>query len=174
MSSPLTRPLRGLSIWQPHAERVLTGAKVVENRVWRTDYRGPVLLHAPKRFDPGGEDLPRGVILGVFALLDCHEADTGDVEHEGIELSRACCRRGSDAMTLAQFNALGGDIVGSSVGSRGRTAPRARLFHLMIGRPRRFAEPIAWPGREALWVARDPLLLAAVQAAMLDLVRRRA
>lgn len=47
-----------LSIRQPWAWAILYGGKRIENRSWRCDYRGPILIHAsklpvPKRALPG-------------------------------------------------------------------------------------------------------------------------
>lgn len=33
-----------LSLWQPWASLIATGAKTIETRGWRTDYRGPLLI----------------------------------------------------------------------------------------------------------------------------------
>lgn len=41
-----------LSIMQPWAWLIVNGHKDVENRSWPTRFRGRVLIHAGKRFDP--------------------------------------------------------------------------------------------------------------------------
>jgi hypothetical protein len=41
--------MKAISLWQPWAWAILYAGKDVENRVWRTTYRGPLLLHAAKR-----------------------------------------------------------------------------------------------------------------------------
>lgn len=88
----LTR-VPALSIRQPWAWAITAGLKPVENRKWRTHYRGPLLLHAGKsltRMDiedvrealskvPGAPPLPdeaklraqMGGIVGVATLVDC-------------------------------------------------------------------------------------------------------
>lgn len=40
--------MKALSIRQPWAWLILHGGKDIENREWRTSYRGPVLIHASK------------------------------------------------------------------------------------------------------------------------------
>lgn len=35
-----------LTIKQPWASAIMAGLKRVENRTWRTDYRGPLAIHA--------------------------------------------------------------------------------------------------------------------------------
>lgn len=49
MSEPL--PTVALSIQQPWAWLIVNGHKDVENRSWRTRFRGPVLIHAGARAD---------------------------------------------------------------------------------------------------------------------------
>lgn len=84
--------MKALSLWQPWASLVAFGAKKYETRGWYTRYRGPLLIHASKRFarneqeicieDPfksalvaGGithlRDMPLGVLLCRVTLVDC-------------------------------------------------------------------------------------------------------
>lgn len=46
-------PTRALSIMQPWAWLIVNGFKDVENRDWRTHYRGPVLIHTGLKVDAG-------------------------------------------------------------------------------------------------------------------------
>lgn len=78
---------RALSIQQPWAWLIVHGHKDVENRTWHTHVRGPVLIHAGKKFDregyewvrmafpqidmPHPSSFPRGGIVGRAHLLDC-------------------------------------------------------------------------------------------------------
>lgn len=41
--------MKALSIRQPWAWLIVNGYKDIENRSWRTNYRGPVLIHASSR-----------------------------------------------------------------------------------------------------------------------------
>ncbi len=67
--------MKALSICQPYPHLILIGEKLVENREWRTDYRGPLLLHAGKSrqwlqgYPAAG--LTFGAIVGVATLVDC-------------------------------------------------------------------------------------------------------
>jgi len=80
--------MKTLSIKQPWAWLILNGFKPVENRTWKTDYRGKLLIHASKTIDNWGIqwatginnydiciDLPEtfetGGIVGVVDLIDC-------------------------------------------------------------------------------------------------------
>lgn len=78
--------MRALTLMQPWATLVLVGAKRIETRSWRVTYRGPLAIHAAKRFPkdakdlcqaPGfslalaGEQLPLGVVLATCRLIAC-------------------------------------------------------------------------------------------------------
>jgi hypothetical protein len=43
--------VKTLSVRQPWAWLLVQGIKTVENRTWRTNYRGPLLIHAGGRLD---------------------------------------------------------------------------------------------------------------------------
>lgn len=42
--------MKAISLWQPWASLVAIGAKQYETRHWPTDYRGPLIIHAAKRW----------------------------------------------------------------------------------------------------------------------------
>lgn len=79
--------MKCLTIKQPWASAIISGHKRFENRSWRTEYRGPLLIHAGLRVDrraevsevfaQAGIDLPvsppTGVILGVVDLVAVHD-----------------------------------------------------------------------------------------------------
>jgi len=79
-----------ISIRQPWAYAILFLGKDVENRKWKTNFRGRVLIHASKRFDNEGweyilerfpnfsgilaaqKDIaPMGGIVGSVEITDC-------------------------------------------------------------------------------------------------------
>jgi hypothetical protein len=80
--------MKALSIRQPWAELIVAGLKDIENRMWPTDYRGPVLIHAGMKIEPidadlrewikrisgfdlpQAGDLPRGGIVGQVEIVD--------------------------------------------------------------------------------------------------------
>lgn len=77
--------LKALSIRQPWCQKILYKGKDIENRSWKTAFRGLVLIHAGKQFDGDfrlarREDqiLPRGGIVGIMEITDCvSESDSG-------------------------------------------------------------------------------------------------
>lgn len=79
--------MQTLTLTQPWATLVVTGAKRVETRGWTTRYRGPLAIHAGKGWstedrafaaylrtlgllDVDPLELPRGAVLGEVVLLD--------------------------------------------------------------------------------------------------------
>lgn len=82
--------MKTITLTQPWASLVATGAKQIETRSWNTGYRGPLAIHAAKgiprsayewAFDMAGiltkrgidwklEALPRGMVLATCRLVD--------------------------------------------------------------------------------------------------------
>ena len=85
----MSRYKKALSIKQPWATMIVKGIKPVENRTWRTRYRGEVCIHAGKTFDHEGlawlienghvdstateADFQKGGIVGRAVITDCVE-----------------------------------------------------------------------------------------------------
>lgn len=77
--------LPALSIMQPWPHLIFHAGKDIENRDWRTNFRGPFLIHAGKKYDGErgeqrsmGVDLPdhldMGGIVGMAEIVDCVDA----------------------------------------------------------------------------------------------------
>lgn len=73
--------MKAISIHQPFAAAILSGAKTREHRSWRTDYRGPLLIHAADTTASLGDLAPSDfyfrAILGVVDLVDCQPHGQG-------------------------------------------------------------------------------------------------
>jgi hypothetical protein len=41
--------MKALSLWQPHSQAIALSLKPYETRGWKTDYRGPLAIHAAKK-----------------------------------------------------------------------------------------------------------------------------
>ena len=72
--------MKVLTVRQPWASLIVAGIKDVENRSWRTNYRGRLGIHAAQGFDQElidvyghllDEDLPLGALIGSVKLVDC-------------------------------------------------------------------------------------------------------
>jgi hypothetical protein len=42
--------MKAISLWQPWASAIAAGIKTMETRHWTTNYRGPLAIHAAKRW----------------------------------------------------------------------------------------------------------------------------
>ena len=83
--------MKQLSIRQPYVHFILSGLKTYEFRSWKTDYRGPVLIHVSKKRDSGEHlpmrlreriplELPTGGFVGVVDIVDVEDrGDTGEL-----------------------------------------------------------------------------------------------
>ena len=82
--------MKTLSLTQPWATLVVTGAKRFETRSWTTTYRGPLLIHAAKKYPVFARrfalaeerflgrllhDLPLGAIIGRVVLKNVCPTD---------------------------------------------------------------------------------------------------
>jgi hypothetical protein len=70
MASLPPKSEKALSLKQPWLDCVLFLGKGVENRTWRTNYRGPVVLHASRGWDKSGEAYVRKVWRGSEVELN--------------------------------------------------------------------------------------------------------
>ncbi len=124
--------MRALSIRQPWAWAILHAGKDVENRGWRTSYRGRLVIHAAKTIDRDALDrlahltglgwtplspFVTGCLLGTVELLGC-----------------------------------------SRHAFSGWAEPGA--WHWQLSCPRPLAEPIPWPGARGLFTVPDDVIAA--------------
>ena len=69
-------PVKAISIMQPWAWLIVNGHKDIENRDWRTNFRGPVAIHAGKKADEDCayaltcHDGPRHPVTGAPFAID--------------------------------------------------------------------------------------------------------
>jgi hypothetical protein len=117
--------MKCLSLMHPWAALVLLGAKRYETRDWQTPYRGPLAIHASRKFpeiarslclqEPfrsvlrdGGfkqsADLRGGVILGTVELTDCQPVREvlAQLPSDALELAFGDFRAGRWAWQLAR------------------------------------------------------------------------
>ena len=80
--------MKALSLKQPWATIIVNGVKPIENRRWKSHYRGPLLVHASKTWDKDGaawivklkpelngliywSNHLKGKIIGQVEMTDC-------------------------------------------------------------------------------------------------------
>ena len=130
--------LKALTLWQPWGELILTEAKRFETRSWSTNHRGPLLIHAAKRFkreerewsdflhaaswsDHDAETMPLGSLIGVCRLTEVYPS--------GHPVLR--------------------EVMTSYEGEFGDFTPGRYAWALED--VQRFEEPIPWRGQQGLW-----------------------
>lgn len=69
-----------LSLHRPWPFLILAAGKDVENRTWRTSYRGSVLLHAARPWDHGQHGRPEDHPLGIVGVADLVDVCVAQVE----------------------------------------------------------------------------------------------
>lgn len=59
--------MKAITLHQPWATLIAVGVKTIETRSWPTKHRGPIAIHAAKRFDKAGweESLPATDLPGL-------------------------------------------------------------------------------------------------------------
>ena len=135
-------PTPALTIQQPWAWAIVAGHKPVENRKWRTNYRGRLWIHAGKSLARHGEatafierlglvvpaDLPLGAIVGSVELVDVISLDEARRRPDAEPwASGPWCWVLRDPQPLAtpivcrgQMGLFRPDIAGAEISSRGR------------------------------------------------------
>ncbi len=74
--------MKAITIKQPWAWAIIHNGKDIENRTWKTKYRGKILIHAGKQIDKNApKELlqmffkqnkdPLGAIIGQVEITDC-------------------------------------------------------------------------------------------------------
>jgi activating signal cointegrator 1 len=147
--------MKALSVWQPRASTIASGAKTIETRSWFTHYRGSLIIHAGKRrveladmvgfvnwrdvlggltLDGGIWDaLPFGAAIAVCELVDCRATQT----FVSAELDR-CQRPRGDSSGYGLTERQLGDF------TPGR-------FGWVLRNARPLIRPVLWRGAQGLF-----------------------
>ncbi len=164
--------MKALSITRPWPELILRCGKSVENRTWKTSYRGPILLHAAQSWAvnarPFAEyvELALGRDLGVSAVArKASEHPTGIV---GVaDLVDVCS---------AEMAPAHGRVADPGWPCSCGPWAMAAQHHWRLANVRRFAEPVPCRGALGLWTVPNeaPDFVAAAVAAQLPAEVNRA
>lgn len=69
--------MKAITLIQPWATLVAIGAKRIETRSWKTNYRGPLAIHAGKNFP----NEARGITIGTYPIAKAlHDAGFGKLK----------------------------------------------------------------------------------------------
>ncbi len=88
--------MKALTLTQPWATLVALGYKRVETRSWKTQYRGPLAIHAAKGYPASARRFaehfgglartPRGAIVCTIDLVDCQLTEEAALRISDLEL----------------------------------------------------------------------------------------
>lgn len=134
--------IKVLSIRQPWAWLIVNGYKTIENRTWRVNDRGPILIHAGKSFDYNS-------LWFMCERRETLAAGRAVLERFGIT--------GDDEPRITKGREIMGALVGFAWLTRTDSAasdePWAEkgLYHWHMERGREMAVPESMPGRLGLF-----------------------
>jgi activating signal cointegrator 1 len=119
--------MKCISLQQPWASLLVSGAKKIETRSWQTTHRGPLAVHASKSFLPlarslcwhepfktaleaagyaSWDELPLGRIIGVMEVIDCKPVEELDLDPSSDEAAFGDYRPGRWGWLLANASPL--------------------------------------------------------------------
>jgi hypothetical protein len=152
--------MKAITIWQPYATLIMLGLKQYETRSWSTEYRGPLVIHAAKKWDEERDwdcnrvtDLLREQTFTAASLseekLRLFYTPMGDTLGKALGIV--------DLQACDQMNDGGGEFE-NRVGSFG-----PGRYGWKCATPRLFEEPIRHQGKQGLWTP-EPYLERAAQS----------
>ena len=129
--------MMAISLRSPWWWFILHAGKNIENRDWSTRYRGPVLIHVSKWFNPDD-------------VRDDFRYAKGCVRPQGRDLP---------TVTLSDIRAMGGMLVGTCriVDCIDRADPRSQSpwfqgrYGFVLEDPKPLPQPIPWKGERGLF-----------------------
>lgn len=178
--------MKGLTLYQPWASAIAVRAKLIETRSWYTRYRGPLAIHAAKRWTKDDRDflmlsrqfygalsplciapfgcnfvrLPAAAIVCVCDLVDCKPV----AQLNAAELDRRVYP-GNPRLPLRD---VGGKPVGPEYFSwteRDMGDYRPGRYGWILANVRCLSAPLPWTGQRGLFEIPDDEFMAAATAA---------
>lgn len=149
--------MKALTLHQPWASLVALGAKKVETRSWRTNYRGPLAIHAAKALPKSWAPFRSGY------FLDALEHECGITEYGALDLDELPVGAVLCVVNLVDVVRMEIDVPPYDYGLPGySTTPQEHAFgEYGPGRygwvfdldeqPMLLDPPIEWKGRQGLW-----------------------
>jgi hypothetical protein len=156
--------IRGLSLTQPWASLVALGAKRMETRSWRTDYRGWLAIQAAKKFPKDDQEL---CLERVF--LEALRPRYGNVPYRLLPLSAiVAVARLTDCLRTEQFLMRGDCPEPDLIPGWTKIALSNQEYAFgnydcgrwawVLDDVRELPEPVHCPGALGLWKVPPPLL----------------
>lgn len=165
--------MKAITVWQPWASLLASGAKKYETRSYPISYRGPIAIHAAKKSAPRifselideetaksmfkhlsehnfnlPEDLPCGVVVATAEIVNCWYI----VNHPGTDVDKArYIPVGAESMTLDKRDPAFGDyfVPSQQEFSFGNWTPGRYAWEL--ANVKILENPIQVNGKQGLW-----------------------
>jgi hypothetical protein len=151
--------MKAITIWQPYATLIMLGLKRYETRHWSTSYRGPLIIHAAKRWDDDREfDCARVANLLRDHLAFSPQSLTDAQRKLMYTATNETLGKALGVVDLKSCEAMldGGSEFENGVGSFGEGR-----FGWECSAPQLFEEPIRHQGQQGLWTPEKYLEQAA-------------
>ena len=147
--------MRAVTIWQPWATLILCGIKLYETRSWPTDYRGPLVITAAKRW----EDDQAQLLEPIAQMIETHRpAFLHDMSRAQKELWFASIEdtlgRALGVVNLTDCKRMqcSGDQLENYLGNFG-----PGRFGWKCETPTAFDSPLQCTGKQGLWIPSERL-----------------
>lgn len=162
--------MKTISLWQPYASLIAIGAKKIETRGWPTKYRGPLAIHAAKKWD---RDVKETILSEPFrrALIEggCTLTSLPGCDAITLPLGKVVCVCELTDCALVELGYLEGKTKNydwpehpeSDFGNYG-----LNRFAWILSNVRKLSEPIPWVGRQGFFDVPDELFEPAALAGL--------
>ncbi len=130
-----------LSLWRPYPTLIFGAAgKDIENRTWSTYYRGDVLVHAAKGWDPGAFTHAQriGATIDDVHDLELHEHPLGIIGV--VEVYDICKAAVLEAAPPCECSGW---------------ATASKQYHWKLRNPQAFPQPVPHSGAQRMWRVSD-------------------
>lgn len=156
--------MKAISLWQPWATAIALGSKRVETRHWPTKYRGPLAIHAAKRFNRREMLDVQRTDFWCCALLDAMDGVQFFADVLPFGAIVATCElddcRPSESFTESEIDRVHrADLGGWTERQMGNFSPGR--YGWVLDKIQPLAEPIPYRGLQGLFNVPDALLAAA-------------
>lgn len=149
--------MKAITIKQPWASLIVEGIKDIENRTWKTNFRGRVLIHAgqiPVKFDGLADILTKeqynslngniepfignhcGYIVGSVEIVDCV------INHPSVWAEKTEC----DYFDKRYYRGKDNPVEVSTVIGEGKI-----IYNWTLANPIKFDNPIPCKGKLSFW-----------------------
>lgn len=173
--------MKCLSLHQPWASLLVTGAKRVETRSWPIRHRGPLLIHAAKKWNaellellrsepfrfwwellvddnlPVGCSVPLGCVVGRVDVVACYPTEEVEVGSESLD-PLGCIKRPAQSISIGAFAEAGSRRLHVTPTEKAFGDYSPNRYAWLCSDPVPFQSPIPFVGRQGFFDVPDDLI----------------